>query len=74
MNDYGFIHFKIDKFIKDKKISKNKLEKEANLQRTQLNSYVNNKVKRIDLDVLSRICSVLDCNIENIMEYQKTRE
>ena len=74
MSDHGFIQFKIDKVIKEKKISKNKLEKEANLQRTQLNSYVNNKVKRIDLYVLSRICSVLDCNIEDIMEYKKTRD
>lgn len=56
---------------KEKKISKNKLEKEAKLQRTQLNSYCNNKVRRIDLQTLAKICYVLGCGIEDIMEYKK---
>lgn len=69
MQDFGQIVFKIDQVLEEKKISKNKLEKEAKLQRTQLNSYCNNKVKRIDLLTLAKICSVLDCGIEDIMEY-----
>ncbi|MFA5577800.1 MAG: helix-turn-helix transcriptional regulator [Tissierellaceae bacterium] len=50
-------------------MSKNKLEKDANLQRTQLNSYCNNKVKRLDLATIAKICYVLDCEIADIMEY-----
>ncbi|MDU5253164.1 helix-turn-helix transcriptional regulator [Anaerococcus vaginalis] len=50
-------------------MSKNKLEKEANRQRTQLNSYCNNKVKRIDLDTIAKICCVLECKFEDIMDY-----
>ena len=69
MQDYGEVIFKIDEVLEEKNISKNKLEKEANLQRTQLNSYCNNRVKRIDLLTLAKICSVLDCEIEDIMEY-----
>ncbi len=49
IQNFGKIIFKIDQVLEEKNISKNKLEKEANLQRTQLNSYCNNKVKRIDL-------------------------
>ena len=71
MQDYGNVIFKIDQVLEEKKISKNRLEKEANLQRTQLNSYCNNRVKRIDLLTLAKICSVLDCEIEDIMEYVK---
>jgi putative transcriptional regulator len=69
MQDYGRVIFKIDQVLEEKKISKNKLEKEANLQRTQLNSYCNNKVKRLDLVTIAKICYVLDCEIEDIMEY-----
>lgn len=39
MQNFGKIIFKIDQVLEEKNISKNKLEKEANLQRTQLNSY-----------------------------------
>lgn len=74
MKEYGKIILKIDEILEKKNISKNKLEKDAVLQRTQLNSYTNNKVKRIDLDVLARMCFVLDCSIEDIMEYKKTEE
>ena len=71
MEDFGQVVFKIDQVLEDKKISKNKLEKEAKLQRTQLNSYCNNKVRRIDLQTLAKICYVLDCGIEDIMEYER---
>ena len=69
MQDFRRVIFKIDQVLKDKNISKNKLQKEASLQRTQLNSYCNNKVKRVDLTTIAKICYVLDCEIEDIMEY-----
>jgi len=69
MEDFGQVVFKIDQVLEEKKISKNKLEKEAGLQRTQLNSYCNNKVKRLDLATIAKICYVLDCEIADIMEY-----
>lgn len=69
MKNFGKIILKIDQVLNEKNISKNKLEKEANLQRTQLNSYCNNKVKRIDLETIAKICYVLDCKVEDIMDY-----
>ncbi|WP_270474178.1 helix-turn-helix domain-containing protein [Clostridium cochlearium] len=71
MEDFGQVVFKIDQILEEKRISKNKLEKEAKLQRTQLNSYCNNKVRRIDLQTLAKICYVLDCGIGDIMEYER---
>ncbi|KXB67654.1 DNA-binding helix-turn-helix protein [Parvimonas sp. KA00067] len=69
MQNFGKIIFKIDQVLEEKNISKNKLEKESNLQRTQLNSYCNNKVKRIDLETIAKICYVLECKAEDIEEY-----
>lgn len=71
MENYGKINIRIDQVLKDKKISKNTLEQEAKLQRTQLNSYCNNKVKRIDLDTIAKICCVLNCKVEDIIEYER---
>ncbi|MGB4626972.1 MAG: helix-turn-helix domain-containing protein [Erysipelotrichaceae bacterium] len=64
------IIFTIDDALKKKDLSKNWLQEKACLQRSQLNSYANNKVKRIDLDVLARICSALDVEVGDIMKCQ----
>ena len=71
MKNFGKIVFKIDRVLEAKNISKNKLEKEANLQRTQLNSYCNYKVKRIDLETIAKICYVLECDVKDIVEYSR---
>ena len=55
-------------------MSKNWLEENAKLQRSQLNSYANNKVKRIDLDVLARICVALNVEVGDIMKIQHKSE
>lgn len=69
MNEHGKIIIKLDEMIKKSGISKNKLSHRAEMQRTQLNNYCNNKVTRLDTDVLARICAVLDCKIDDILEY-----
>ena len=69
MNEYGYIKIKLDELIKKKGISKNKLSHKAEMQRTQINNYCKNKITRLDTDVLARICSVLDCKIEERLEF-----
>ena len=64
------IKFLIDDVLSEKNLSKNWLEENAKLQRSQLNSYANNKVKRIDLDVLARICVALNVEVGGIMKIQ----
>ena len=69
MNEYGKIKIKLDELIKRAGISKNKLSHRAEMQRTQINNYCNNKIARLDIDVLARICTVLDCKIEDLLEF-----
>lgn len=66
---YGKIKIKLDELIKQKGISKNRLSHKAEMQRTQLNNYCNNKITRLDTDVLARLCSALDCKIEDLLEF-----
>lgn len=67
--DYGTIDIKLDALIKRKGISKNKLSLRAEMQRTQINNYCNNKIIRLDIDVLARICTVLECEISDLLEF-----
>ena len=68
-SDYGYIRIRLDELIKEKGISKNKLSHRAEMQRTQINQYCSNKVTRLDTAVLARICSTLDCRIEDLLEF-----
>ncbi len=66
---YGTIKIKLDELIANKKISKNKLGHLAEMQRTQINNYCRNDITRLDTDVLARICTVLECEIGDLLEF-----
>ena len=69
MENYGTIRIKLDELIEKAGISKNKLSHRAEMQRTQINNYCNNNITRLDIDVLSRICTVLECEIGDLLEF-----
>lgn len=69
MEKYGTIRIKLDELIRKAGISKNKLSHRAEMQRSQINHYCNNEITRLDVDVLARICTVLDCRIEDLLEF-----
>ncbi len=69
MENYGTIRIKLDELIKKAGISKSKLSHRAEMQRTQLNNYCNNKITRLDTDVLARLCTVLNCQIGDLLEF-----
>lgn len=67
--DFGHIKIKVNELIETKGISKNKLAHRAEMQRSQLNQYCNNEITRLDTAVLARLCTALDCKIEDILEF-----
>lgn len=69
MQRYGSIRINLDKLIKEQGISKNKLSQRAEMQRTQINHYCNNTITRLDTDVLARICTVLGCEIGDLLTF-----
>lgn len=69
--DYGHFEIILEQYLIEKGISKNALAERANLQRTQLNNYCKNNIKRPDFDVLARICYALDCELVDIVNYVK---
>ena len=55
----------------EKGVSKTQLCYACRLQRTQLNKYCKNKVVRIDLNTLAKICDFLDCDVNEILRLEK---
>ena len=65
------IFIDLEQLLKEKNISKNQLCIHCNLQRTQLNNYCKNKVGKVDLNVLSRICAYIGCTPNDILKFEK---
>ena len=74
MNEYGKIVIKLDELIRKSGISKNKLSHKAEMQRTQINNYCKGIITRLDTDVLARLCTALECNIEDLLEFVPPNE
>ena len=71
MDEHGKVTIILEDYRVKKNISKNKIVENAKVQRTQLQNYLLNKVSRVDLDVLARICNYLDCEISDVLKFEK---
>jgi len=65
------IKLTIDKYIDSRKITRYELSKRTGIRFQIIDNYYKNKVVRYDSDVLNRICIALDCDITDLIEYQK---
>lgn len=62
------IYIDLENLLKEKGVSKNKICKACNLQRTQLNNYCKNNICRIDLNILAKMCEFLECTPNDILK------
>ena len=68
-SDYGEIRIHLKEILEERNISLNQLSFRAEMQRTQLRNYRDNKIQRLDIDILKRLCYVLDCDLHDLIEY-----
>ena len=73
MEEYGTVRIKLNELIAQAGISKNKLSHKAEMQRSQINNYCNNRITRLDIDVLARICTVLNCSISDLLDRRRIK-
>ena len=66
---YGDIKIHLAEIFEEKNISLNQLSFRTEMQRTQLRNYRDNKIQRLDIDILKRLCYVLECNLTDLIEY-----
>lgn len=69
MEKFGSVRIELNALIQKSGISKNKLCQRAEMQRTQLNNYCNSNISRLDIDVLARLCTVLHCELGDLLKF-----
>ena len=71
LKDYGKVEIVLKNILDKKGISRNKLSTMIAANYNLVNRYYNNKVVRIDLDIIARICYALNCEVSDILKYKK---
>ena len=69
INDYGKITVHIREIMDSKRMTRNYLAKAANTRFEVIDKWYNGQLEKMDLDVLARICYVLDCSPADIIKY-----
>lgn len=70
LKNYGKVEIKLSSIMDKHNISVYQMSKLTGLKHSTIKSYyTNSPITRVDLDVLSKICYVLNCNISDILQY-----
>ena len=69
-----YVHIKIEELRNEKGISKEKICRALNLQRGNLNKYCRDGFKRIDANLLIKLCDFFDCGISDLLEIRDEPE
>ena len=72
MENFGKVDIILDKYLKVHNISRSSLTRKTELQYSQILRYCRNEVQKVDLTILAKLCTVLQCDIQDIL--QLTRE
>ena len=71
IKDYGKISLHLKEIMDSKKITRNYLARVSNTRFEVINKWYNNVVEKMDLDILARICYVLECSPADIIKYEE---
>lgn len=61
----------LDCIMRQKNITRYELSKKTGIQYQVIDNYYKNKVVRYDSFILNRICTALDCNIQDVIHFEK---
>lgn len=69
IKEYGKIEVCLKEIMDNKNINRNTLAKRSNTRFEVIDKWYDNKVEKMDLDVLARICYVLNCSPSDVLKY-----
>lgn len=69
-----YLHLRLPELLKEKGISRTRLCKDLDLQRTNLNRYYRDNFQRIDANLIVRLCEYLECDISDLLEIREREQ
>ena len=72
IKQYGKIRIKLSEIMDKKGITRNKLRNLTGVKYDVIDRYYKaDNVERVDLDFMAKACFVLNCSVEDLLEYEK---
>lgn len=65
------IRIKLSEVLGKKKMTRKKLAELTHVRPNTIGDLYNEKVRKIDIVTLNRICEVLDCDVSDLLEFQR---
>lgn len=73
--EYGQVAVKLSDVMERRNITRNRLAALIGVKYAVVDRYYKGKqIALVDLDFLAKVCYVLDCRVEDLLEYQKPEE
>lgn len=66
-----YLHIRIVELLEEKKISKNQICKDLDLQRGNFNRYCRDDFQRVDANLVIKLCEYLNCGIADLLEIRE---
>jgi len=72
--EYGFIRVKLRQALDSRGITRNRLRTLTGVKYDVIDRYYkNDTVQMVDLDFLAKVCCVLGCGLEDLLEYEPAK-
>lgn len=68
-SDYGHMEIRLKELLEQKGISRNKLAHKMEMNWKQIDKYCKNEVTRLDVCVLCKLCTILECRIGDLLVF-----
>jgi putative transcriptional regulator len=67
--EYGQLKICLSELIKEKGLNRNQVSVKAAMNWKQVDRYCDNDISRLDTFVLCKLCTVLECNIQDLLKF-----
>ena len=70
VDEYGSVNVKVAEMLDNRGITRNRLKTLTGIKYEVIDRYYRNHVERVDLDFIAKVCYVLNCNVNDLLEYE----
>lgn len=67
--NYGHLEIRLAELIEKKGLNRNKVSLKATMNWRQVDRYCENDITRLDTFVLCKLCTVLECEIQDLLVF-----